>query len=433
MAEAEINKDFCIDENFCFDSKKKLTVEIAHKALKTYHEKFLEALDLEKNSIPIILDTNVLLGYYGMSQDDKNKFIDFLNENKDRVFLTSQVQEEFLRNRRKVINEEFFKPLKTIPEEFIKMYQDAKHKFTSFFNDNKVILRNNYPTIWKLLSQKEQKLNEIFADEEILGDSLAEEVKITRRKYQDAHFLDELLETCTNLKVTPPLNDKEVEFLKKQYDALAKKYKDVNQLEMKEKITFPGWGDNSGKEDPYGDFIIFHEILKFMFGEKDGLNKKDVIFLTCDEKKGDWFHKERLPIIHYIEKAFLLTDKSLFIIHPDQPLKISFKKISQSKHQELPIEILPEDELTYTIGRNGLLCKNWIVHYRGWTILITSESNNQAWDASAVGVFCDNYPEFKEACSDGNIASIILEEWLETREEAYTAIIRKINNFFERA
>lgn len=422
-----------IDPHFCFDSKKKLTVEIAYNALKTYSEKFLEALDLQKNSIPIILDTNVLLGYYGMSQDDKNQFIDFLNGNKDRIFLTSQVQEEFLRNRRHVINEEFFKPLETIPDKFKKTYKDVKNKFTNFFNDNKTILINNYPSIWELLSEKEQKLNEIFADEEILADSLEEKIKIIRRENKDIHFLDDLLETCTNLKVISALEDTEMEFLKKQYDVLAKKYKDVKQVEMKEKITFPGWGDDSDKEDPYGDFIIFHEILKFMFCGNDGLNKTDVIFLTCDEKKGDWFHKDRLPIIHYIQKAFLLTDKSLFIIHPDEPLKISFKKISQSKYQELPIKILPEDSLIYTVGSDGLSCENWIEHYRGWTILITSHSNNSFWDALAVGIFCDNYPEIIKAYTDdgGNIASITLKERLETREEAYTAIICRIEDLFE--
>lgn len=420
-----------IDPNFCFDSNKKLTVEIAHKALKIYFEKFLDALDIQKNSIPIILDTNVLLGYYGMSQDNKNKLIKFLDENKDRIFLTSQVQEEFLRNRREVINEEFFKPLQTIPDDFKKRYQDAKNKFINFFNDNKNILINNYPSIWELLSEKEQKLNEIFADEESLGDSLAEEIKIIRSKYKDIHFLDDLLETCTNLKVILPLDDKEVEFLKKQYDALAKKYKDVKQLEKKEKITFPGWGDYSDKEDPYGDFIIFHEILKFMFCGNDGLNKTDVIFLTCDEKKGDWFHKDRLPIIHYIEKAFLLTDKSLFIIHPDEPLKISFKKISQSKHQEFPLEISREDKLVYAYGKSGLFGEHHMRHYHGWTILLSLDSADFVWDALAVGAYCLTYPEFMAAYSDHNVGSIMIKKQFLTEEQAYITIINKIDEFGE--
>lgn len=56
MTELKINSEFC------FDSSKKLTIEISHNALKNYSDKFSGALELQK-SIPIILDTNVLLAY----------------------------------------------------------------------------------------------------------------------------------------------------------------------------------------------------------------------------------------------------------------------------------------------------------------------------------------------------------------------------------
>ena len=81
-----------INQELCFDSSKKLTLKIAHEALKSYAEKFPLAQDLNNKSIPIILDTNVLLSYYGMSQHDKNLLIEFLKPNKDRIFITCQVE-----------------------------------------------------------------------------------------------------------------------------------------------------------------------------------------------------------------------------------------------------------------------------------------------------------------------------------------------------
>lgn len=419
MTEVEINKDFC------FDSNKKLTIEIAHKALKTYFEKFPAALELEE-SIPIILDTNVLLRYYGMSHHEKKKLIEFLNKNKDRVFLTSQVEEEFLRNRINVINKEFFQPLKAVPDEFKKMYENVRNTFTSFMNSKKKILKD-YPAIWDLLSEKEQKLDEIFGDEETLNNKLVEEIEIMKMDYKDIHYLDEFLETCMSLKVTPALSDKEVDFVKKQYNTLAQKYKDVVEKSEREKIMFPGWEDKSQKEDPSGDFIIFHEILKFMIGGKDGLNNTtDVIFFTRDEK-GDWFHKERVPIIHYIEKAFLLTNRSLFIIHPDQPLKISFENIHKNNQQELTQEIGLPNEL-YPIKRFGIPSDEaYIGHYHGWTILISFSQSYECWTALAVNTLCYTHADFLEVADRKDIdLNEVLPSSL-TKEEVYIAMKYKVD------
>lgn len=422
MIKVEINKDFC------FDSNKKLTIEISHNALKTYFEKFPGALKLEK-SIPIILDTNVLLRYYGMSQHEKKKLIEFLNENKDRIFLTSQVEEEFLRNRINVINKEFFQPLKAIPEEFKKMYEDVRNTFTSFMNNKKKILKD-YPAIWDLLSEKEQKLDKIFGDEEALNNRLVEEIKIMRMDYKDIHFLDEFLETCMNLKVTPALSDEEVDFIKKQYNTLAQKYKDVVKKPEKEKIMFPGWGDKSQKDDPSGDFIIFHEILKFMMCGKDGLNNTDVIFLTRDEEKGDWFHEERVPIIHYIEKAFLLTNKSLFIIHPDQPLEISFENIHKSSQQEWFSVIWLEDKL-YSVKKDGLFSETYMAHYHGWTILLSAGPNEEYWIALAMNTITYTYENFIElGHSENTDLKMLVQRW-STKEQAYIVIKGKIDDIIE--
>jgi predicted nucleic acid-binding protein len=439
MSEIEIN------EEFCFDSNKKLTIQIAHKALKNYSEKLSEALDLEK-SIPIILDTNVLLKYYGMSQVEKRKLIEFLNENRDRIFLTPQIEKEFLRNRIKIINNNFFTPLEAIPAEFEKMYKGIKDNFKRFLDNKKNILQNDYPIIWNSLLEKEEKLNEILEDEQILSESLAQEIKTTITNYKHIRLVDNLLEICTNFKITPTLSDEEVKFVKKQYDALYQKYEEVNNAKEKEKekekgkkiesnreIIFPGCGDKlNNKEDPYGDFIIFHEILKFMLSKKDGLNEKDVIFLTLEKAKGDWFHTKNLdPIIHYIEKVFLVTGKILFIIHAEKPLKLSFENIHKTNLQESFPEIWLENNL-YNFTEDTPLNEIYMGHYRGWTILVSSNpTNREYYSATAVNFLCYTYPNFLEVAAVSPTGTdLIGVGFLQplTKEEAYIGIKCKIDD-----
>ena len=323
MSETKINSEFC------FDSSKKLTIAIAHNALKKYADRVSAAIELEE-SIPIILDTNVLLAYYGLSQIEKDKLIEFLKKNRDRLFLTSQIEKEFLRNRIRAINKDFFDPLKSIQSDFKSTYKDIKNKLNSFLESKKNTLSKDYPEIWDLLSEKQQKLNEILKDEQTLSEKLAQAIQTTTTDYKNIYVVDKLLEACAELTITPALNDEEVDFVKKQYDALWQKY-EVGKDEIKRReITFPGCGDKQDKKDPYGDFIIFHEILKFMVCGKDRSGKTDVIFLTREKTKGDWIHSDLSPIIHYIEKAFLVTDKTLFIIHAEKPLEISFENIHKS-------------------------------------------------------------------------------------------------------
>lgn len=99
-----------IDKDFFFDATAKLTVAISNSALRKYASNFDACSKLE-GDLPILLDTNILLGYYGMSQTEKEKLIEFLDKLKDRIILTKQVEEEFLKNRLTVIKKDFFGPL----------------------------------------------------------------------------------------------------------------------------------------------------------------------------------------------------------------------------------------------------------------------------------------------------------------------------------
>ena len=430
MTEQKINSDFC------FDSKKKLTIEISHKALKNYSDKFSAALQLEK-SIPIILDTNVLLAYYGMSKIEKEKLIEFLNENKSRIFLTSQIEKEFLKNRIRVINKEFFTPLKEIQSEFQGTYKAIKNKLKSFLESKKNILSKDYPTIWSSLLEKQEKLNEILEDEQSLSESLAQAIESTTIDYKNIYVVDKLLEACANLTITPALSDEEINFIKEQYNNLRKTYELAEKVEIKRELTFPGCGDKPNKkEDPYGDFIIFHEILKFMVCEKDGLDKTDVIFLTREKSKDDWFYEDLAPITHYIEKVYLLTDRTLFIIHADKPLEISFENIHKNNEQKLSSEIWSEDKIwledkLYRIETNGLSSEAYMGHYRGLTILVALDVTEDYFITLAVKTLCYSYPDFVEAVRADRENLILLEERHFVPEEAYTDIKYEIDEILK--
>lgn len=327
MSEIKINSEFW------YNSGNKLTIAIAHNALSNYAEKFLSALKLEDKSIPIILDTNVLLAYYGMSQQEKKKLITFLNENSNRLFITHQVEKEFLKNRLNIIKKEFFSPLEKIETDFKSTYKEIKDKFKRFIDDKKRILSNDYPEIWQELIKKEQKINEMLGDEENLLDKIKKAIETTTTDYKNIYVTDKLLEACSKLRITPPLNEEEIKFVQEQYDDLWQKYNSETNESKKREIIFPGCGDKKEKEsDPYGDFIIFHEILKFMVVgvNGSGQTKTDVIFLTREKAKGDWMHDDLKPIIHYIEKVYLLTGKTLFIIHAEKPLEITFENIHKN-------------------------------------------------------------------------------------------------------
>lgn len=304
-----------------------LSISESSKALAYYAANFNNAFKLETKT-PIFLDTNVLLSFYGMSQTAKNKLIEFLNQNNTNIYITKQIEREFLRNRVSTIKKDFLNPLNNIYSDFEKTCKDIKGKFKSFQNDTKSILSEDYFEHWEKLNKIENELN-ILLDDAQFSKSFKESIEKTTRENEYITITDKMLEACSRLKVTPSLEQEEVDYIKKQYDELYRVYDEAKD-EQKWKFIFPGCGDKKKKpEDPYGDFIIFHEILKFMKKEKT-----DAIVLTREHAKSDWLQSDKSPIIHYIEKTFLLTQHCLFILHADEPLKISFENIHKEKKSE---------------------------------------------------------------------------------------------------
>lgn len=318
--------DTLINEDFVFSPYIKLTAQISKCSLEKYLDGIEHAIKLE-GDLPIFLDTNILLGYYGMSQNEKNKLIHFIQGYKDRIYLTRQIEQEYLNNRISVIRKDFFDPLSKVVSDFSSLQNEIEKKFQKYKEEKKKILSNDYPDLWTKFEEIESDVlkkikNQTFKSE------IDEKVKSSTQINKGIILKDEMLDQISTLKFTDALTEAELLFLKSEFDKLLITYKEARET-SRWKLSFPGCAEK--KENPYGDFIIYHEMLAFM-----KKNNTSCIFLTNDVTKGDWLQNDKSPHIHYLENSFLRTNNIIFIVDGEQTLPaISFENIHQG-----PLEIL---------------------------------------------------------------------------------------------
>jgi hypothetical protein len=273
-------------------------------------DKFSKNFDNEvalKTDTPIFLDTNVLLRYYSISFTAREKLLEFIKANKKRIILSSYVQYEFIKNREDVIQRFFEQVTNKIPKDF---NSDVVNKMNSFLEQHKVVLKD-YPFVETGIQKHKDELGKLF-------EKLNETAELKRKEHNDLivkdSFLD-LLNSCTHYD---GLSEDELELIKKDFDLISKGITPENSDSIinKPNAAFPGLGDIKNKpDDPYGDYIIFHEMMKYMLN-----NKIDIIFLTFDNTKGDWMNKNRSPHLHYTQNIFANTGQILYIIDAERSL-----------------------------------------------------------------------------------------------------------------
>ncbi|PVV55718.1 PIN-like domain-containing protein, partial [Chryseobacterium sp. HMWF035] len=92
---------------------------------------------------------------------------------------------------------------------------------------------------------------------------------------------------------------------------------EIENILNKTRTIFPGLGDIKDKpDDPYGDFIIYHEMMKYMLSKNT-----EIIFLTFDNTKGDWMSKSKAPYIHYVENMYINTNEIIYILDAERILE----------------------------------------------------------------------------------------------------------------
>ena len=101
-------------------------------------------------------------------------------------------------------------------------------------------------------------------------------------------------------------------------------------------FAFPGCGDRhkiKDGEDPCGDFLIYHEMMKFMKSQG-----KDIIFLTEDVVKSDWIKGDKMPFSHYIANIFSCTGHMMYIIPYKDFIPMSFSELVNLRDSEESID-----------------------------------------------------------------------------------------------
>jgi len=313
---SNVNEENSIKVGF-LAKKSERSILTYKKSIDEYYKELQNAIKL-KGTVPIFLDTNVLLRVYSISFKAREKLKKFFNDYKKRIFITYQVQKEYVKNREDIINQFYENVNEKIPQSFQK---DVLNKIDSFINLNKVILKD-YPKI-------EKDLLKLKNEADSLSENLNKEVGKDRESKQNIIFEDDVLEIISKVKHLSTILDAELKSLIEDYDSLISgidKDKIDSEIDKPSK-SFPGMADFKNKsEDPYGDFIIYHEMISYM-----QRNKTNAIFLTYDTSKGDWMQKNGLPHLHYIENIFLNTGQTLYILNAERIfedlLDISFKSL----------------------------------------------------------------------------------------------------------
>lgn len=292
-------------DKISFSSKRKeLDVKSYAESLKIYLESADEALELKKN-IPIFIDTNILLKYYSISFVSRKTLLDFLKKYKKRIYITSQVQKEFIKNREDIIERFFTETLEKLEGNF---KDEIKNKAQSYVERNKILFED-FPLF-------EKKINSLTEDIRKAQEELEKEINIVKSRYNDTKFKDEFLSLTLEMNLIDNLTAEDIKFLKIEFDNL-KKSIDISKIKneiSKPQNAFPGMMDIKEKpENPYGDYLIFHEILKFSKDENS-----DTIFLTYDTSKGDWLKENKEPHNHYIQICYLATKKTFFFFDAER-------------------------------------------------------------------------------------------------------------------
>lgn len=304
------------------DKRNVHSLKLYKKVLDHYRKGIDSALRL-KGKGPIFLDTNVLLSVYEVSYKARAKIKQFIKSHKDRIILSSQVQFEFIKNREKIIDNFQTSVTEQIPRSF---QLDIANKLKAFKESNKKKLED-YPEIQEQLDDLYKSVSLL---QEVISDKVSDKNGMAHSLFQEDDFLDLLCEINT----LAMLDSEHIKSIRNDYDTLLKDYKgtgkggsqedsDGNLKDTFSLKVFPGCGEKGDKDDPTGDYIIFHEMMEYA-----SENKADVIFLTNDIVKGDWIRKEGTAHTHYLENFYENTGQMIYILNAERVFESLFTDTS---------------------------------------------------------------------------------------------------------
>lgn len=348
-----------IDKEFTFH-KTGWDIPTTQAALSHYNSNKKEYANwLYDSDIKIFLDTNILINLYTISQSQRKQLLKFLKKNQNRIYLTEQVSKEYLKHRLSKAQgiRDAYKCLsnqyKDVLESTLKNLRNALKNFETFSSksiiiddlpDTSAALQTFCDKIRSVFTLTEDLENELQNDSTAIIDSFDRETGniISGLQYE---YVDPILDIIANLNVLPSLEPEELSYLKESYDTLLDEFNSVkDDKAKKDAATFPGCGDrkkNSNEQSPYGDFIIYHEMLKFIKEQQE-----DVLFITRDITKSDWIRLDKRPFVHYIIDMYGHTQHLIFIIPANEFFPVSFASLTpESQAEDIPPQSEAEDNV----------------------------------------------------------------------------------------
>ncbi len=317
-----INKK--ISEALCFHGEG-FSIKCMHDALAAYKAGLKKPEDwLYHDDTPIFLDTNILLNVYMAAIPERDNFIIFLRENKERVYITHRVQQEFDKHRLPFIDK-YLQTLTVLASGFRKSIHALNFQPAKLVSDlhNAVVKEpfiDSLPQAESLVEEIQEWIDthSPFVDEYTeIQKKINDALEVFNKEYDvlyekaSLEYSDPLLEELSQVNHLPELTLEEIEFTKAKYNTLLARY-DAKKSERANYLRFPGSGENKEpekKEEPWGDLLIYHEIISYMTS-----SSRNAILLTNDSSKLDWMKKDGEPYSYYIADAYKNTGKILYII-----------------------------------------------------------------------------------------------------------------------
>lgn len=282
---------------------------------KNFYEYYLitekETEVLLKNAI-FVLDTNVLLNFYRYSSLTVEKYLELLFSIKGRLWMPFQIGREFHNNRYNEIIRQ-----KKIYSDYIKKVKSLKDDFKS--KSRNPFIPDEYLEYLELiitdLCKSERNFDTIISSDNVLND------------------LNEIYKDNVGESYT-------IEELNEIYSEGKQRYKD--------KVP-PGYMDEKNKpldNRKYGDLILWKEIL-----EKATKDKKDIIFITSENKEDWWDKMDNNKIISphpSLRKEFReVTGQNYYSFQPFRFLELSKKFLQFDIKKEVIDEVKTNDNNNY--------------------------------------------------------------------------------------
>ncbi|WP_121609133.1 PIN domain-containing protein [Mesobacillus foraminis] len=278
-----------------------------------------EEFDALWNDCLFVFDTNVLLNFFRTEEEVRRKLLKALEKLKDRIFIPYQVAMEYHHR-----------------------VQEEIHQQKKTYNNLKSMLKSKFDGIEKDVGSKYNRhvnlnLNNISAILQQSLNRIIDEIESQKKEHPNLDDTARKIAYLLENRVGKPYETQE------KLDELYK----VGKWRFENNIP-PGFGDLKEKkgqtrnhlgliyQDEYGDLLVWNQILKEAVDKK-----KNVIFITDDSQKADWWLLDKAknkiaPHPQLLQEFFKETEGKLcYIYDPNDFIRRAYDYFHLGSHEEL--------------------------------------------------------------------------------------------------